>query len=153
MTKKISFQGELGAYSHLACKNVFADYEAVPCRNFNDALTCVSEGQTDLAMIPVENSAAGRVADIHKLVGNSDLKIVAIKERTIDIGINCPHCLTEARVSAQIATNKKVVPVIPVTEMAPEISTQAHITPEALEGLRDQITHLSSSDIEHLGTE
>ena len=77
MTKKISFQGELGAYSHLACKNVFADYEAVPCRNFNDALTCVSEGQTDLAMIPVENSAAGRVADIHKLVGNSDLKIYA----------------------------------------------------------------------------
>ena len=77
MTKKISFQGELGAYSHLACKNVFIDYEAIPCRNFNDALTCVNEGQTDLAMIPVENSAAGRVADIHKLVGNSDLKIYA----------------------------------------------------------------------------
>ena len=77
MTKKISFQGELGAYSHLACKNVFSDYEVVPCRNFNVALTCVSKGETDLAMIPVENSAAGRVADIHKLVGSSDLKIYA----------------------------------------------------------------------------
>ena len=73
--RKIAFQGELGAYSHLACKNVYADYEVVPCRNFADALACVSEGKTDLAMIPVENSAAGRVADIHKLVGNSDLKI------------------------------------------------------------------------------
>ena len=77
MTKKISFQGELGAYSHLACKNVFADHEVVPCRNFTDALACVNEGEADLAMIPVENSAAGRVADIHKLVGNSDLKIYA----------------------------------------------------------------------------
>ena len=65
MTKKISFQGELGAYSHLACKNVFADHEVVPCRNFTDALACVNEGEADLAMIPVENSAAGRVADIH----------------------------------------------------------------------------------------
>jgi prephenate dehydratase len=49
----------------------------VPCRNFTDALACVNEGEADLAMIPVENSAAGRVADIHKLVGNSDLKIYA----------------------------------------------------------------------------
>ena len=77
MTKKISFQGELGAYSHLACKNVFSDHEVVPCNNFTEALACVSSGETNLAMIPVENSAAGRVADIHKLVGNSDLKIYA----------------------------------------------------------------------------
>ena len=77
MTKKISFQGELGAYSHLACKNVFSDHEVVPCNNFTEALACVSSGETNLAMIPVENSAAGRVADIHKLVGKSDLKIYA----------------------------------------------------------------------------
>ena len=77
MTKKISFQGELGAYSHLASKNVFSDHEVVPCNNFTEALACVSSGETNLAMIPVENSAAGRVADIHKLVGNSDLKIYA----------------------------------------------------------------------------
>ena len=50
MTKKISFQGELGAYSHLACKNVFADHEVVPCRNFTDALSCVNEGEADLAL-------------------------------------------------------------------------------------------------------
>ena len=64
MTKKISFQGELGAYSHLACKNVFSDHEVVPCNNFTEAMVCVSNGEADLAMIPVENSAAGRVADL-----------------------------------------------------------------------------------------
>jgi|TARA_B110000977_G_scaffold181030_1_gene241308 prephenate dehydratase len=77
MTKKISFQGELGAYSHLACTNMFPDYEVVPCRDFRDTLACVSEGNADLAMIPVENTVAGRVADIHNLVGNSKLKIYA----------------------------------------------------------------------------
>jgi len=88
-----------------------------------------------------------------EVFGNSDVKIVSINERTIDIAINCPHCQTNARVSAQVTTQKSVVPVMPQKEVAPEISTQAHITPEALEGLRDQITHLSSSDIEHLGTD
>ena len=65
--KKISYQGELGAYSHLACNEAMADYESVPCRTFEAALNCVREEEADLAMIPVENSVAGRVADIHYL--------------------------------------------------------------------------------------
>ena len=75
--KKISYQGELGAYSHLACKEAMTDYEAVPCRTFEAALNCVREEKADLAMIPVENSVAGRVADIHYLLGDYDLKIYA----------------------------------------------------------------------------
>ena len=75
--KKISYQGELGAYSHLACNEAMADYESVPCRTFEAALNCVREEEADLAMIPVENSVAGRVADIHYLLGDSDLKIYA----------------------------------------------------------------------------
>ena len=75
--KKISFQGELGAYSHLACQNVFSQYETIPCRNFEDALNCVSNDESEMAMIPVENTVAGRVADIHTLLGNSNLKIYA----------------------------------------------------------------------------
>ena len=75
--KKISYQGELGAYSHLACKEAMTDYESVPCRTFEAALNCVREEKADLAMIPVENSVAGRVADIHYLLGDYDLKIYA----------------------------------------------------------------------------
>jgi prephenate dehydratase len=75
--KKISFQGELGAYSHLACQNVFSEYGVIPCRNFEDALNCVSNDEAEMAMIPVENTVAGRVADIHTLLGNSNLKIYA----------------------------------------------------------------------------
>ena len=75
--KKISYQGELGAYSHLACKEAMTDYESVPCKTFEAALNCVREEKADLAMIPVENSVAGRVADIHYLLGDYDLKIYA----------------------------------------------------------------------------
>ena len=65
MIKKISFQGELGAYSHLACQKAMPDHEPEPHRTFEAALDAVRTSEVDLAMIPVENSVAGRVADIH----------------------------------------------------------------------------------------
>ena len=73
--KKITFQGEYWAYSHLACTEAFSDLEPIPCRTFESALGSVRAGDSDLAMIPVENSVAGRVADIHYLLGDYDLKI------------------------------------------------------------------------------
>ena len=73
---KISFQGELGAYSHQACRDVFPDAEAVPCRTFEAAIRALTDGETDLAMLPVENSTHGRVADIHHLLPESGLYIV-----------------------------------------------------------------------------
>jgi prephenate dehydratase len=75
--KTIVFQGEPGANSHIACHEAYAGLEAVPCPTFEDAFASVSGGDADLAMIPIENSVAGRVADIHHLMPDSGLNIVA----------------------------------------------------------------------------
>ncbi|MCP4395577.1 MAG: prephenate dehydratase [Alphaproteobacteria bacterium] len=76
MMKKIAFQGEKGAYSNLACMGAFPDYEAVPCPTFGAVFSAAKNGEVDLAMIPIENSLAGRVADIHHLLPNSGLHII-----------------------------------------------------------------------------
>ncbi len=75
--KKISFQGEPGANSHLACREAYPDFEPMPCATFEDAFAAVASGEAALAMIPIENSVAGRVADIHHLMPRSGLHIVA----------------------------------------------------------------------------
>ncbi|NRG16548.1 prephenate dehydratase [Rhizobiales bacterium] len=74
--KKIVFQGEVGANSHMACRNVYPDYEAIPCATFEDCFQALESGEADLGMIPVENSVAGRVADIHHLLPQSSLNII-----------------------------------------------------------------------------
>ncbi len=76
MTKRIAFQGEPGAYSHEACAASRPDHEALPCRTFEEVIDSVREGRADLAMLPVENSTYGRVADIHRLLPESGLHIV-----------------------------------------------------------------------------
>ncbi len=73
--KKIAFQGELGAYSHLACIEAAPNHNPVACRTFESAMEQVNASECHLAMIPIENSVAGRVADIHYLLGGHDLKI------------------------------------------------------------------------------
>jgi prephenate dehydratase len=79
MTKRktIVFQGEPGANSHIASNEAYPDYEAVPCPTFEDAFSAVASGEAELGMIPIENSVAGRVADIHHLMPTSGLHIVA----------------------------------------------------------------------------
>jgi len=74
---RIAFQGENGAHSHSACLHVYRDMEPVACATFEDALGLVKSGNAKYAMIPIENSVAGRVADIHHLLPHSDLYIVA----------------------------------------------------------------------------
>ncbi|MFD1159624.1 prephenate dehydratase [Roseovarius aestuarii] len=86
MTKRIAFQGELGAYSHQACHETYPELEALPCRTFEDAITAVRSGQAELAMLPVENSTFGRVADIHHLLPESGLHI--INEAFVRVHIN-----------------------------------------------------------------
>ena len=76
MNKVISFQGEPGANSHTACDQARPDWQVLPCPTFEDAFAAVTEGQAGLAMIPIENSIAGRVADIHHLLPTSGLHIV-----------------------------------------------------------------------------
>jgi len=74
---KIAFQGELGANSHIACRDVHPDFEPLPCPTFEDVFQAAATGEAQLAMIPVENSIAGRVADIHHLLPTSPLQIIA----------------------------------------------------------------------------
>ena len=75
--RRIVFQGQPGAYSHMACAQVFPDLQAVPMESFEDAFVAVREGRADRAMIPIENSVAGRVADIHHLMPHGGLYITA----------------------------------------------------------------------------
>ena len=78
MSKKIvSFQGLEGAYSDLVCRQFYKDFKTLPCQTFQKTLDVVSKGIADLALIPVENNIAGRVADMHILLENLKLKIVA----------------------------------------------------------------------------
>lgn len=76
MTRKIAIQGELGSYSHEACRAARPNMEVLACRTFEQAIEAVNSGKADQAMLPVENSTYGRVADIHRLLPYSDLHIV-----------------------------------------------------------------------------
>ena len=76
-TASIAFQGEPGAYSHLACCAAYPAMTPLPCQTFEAAFAAVTKGRAELAMIPIENSVAGRVADIHHLMPESGLFIVA----------------------------------------------------------------------------
>lgn len=74
--KIIAFQGAYGAYSDLACRTACPDYNTLPCTSFEAAMNAVLDGKADLAMIPVDNTIAGRVADVHHLLPESNLFIV-----------------------------------------------------------------------------
>lgn len=86
-SKRISFQGDYGAYSDMACRIVYPDYTTVPCVDFESTLNAVHEGKSDLAMVPIDNSTAGRVADIHRLLPASDLHIIG------EFFLPINHCL------------------------------------------------------------
>jgi len=73
---KIAFQGEPGANSDIAAREAYPGCEPLPCATFEDALAAISNGDADLGMIPIENSIAGRVADIHHLLPHANLHIV-----------------------------------------------------------------------------
>jgi prephenate dehydratase len=75
--KRIAFQGEPGANSDLACRKGYPAYQPLPCPTFEDVFAALRSGKAGLAMIPIENSVAGRVADIHHLMPHSGMHIVA----------------------------------------------------------------------------
>ncbi len=76
MTGNIAFQGEPGAYSHEACIEARPGLTPLPCHSFDDVIDAVRSGQADLAMLPIENTTYGRVADIHRLLPQSGLHII-----------------------------------------------------------------------------
>jgi prephenate dehydratase len=75
--RRIAYQGEPGANSHTVCKEHYPDWEAVPCASFEDVFAAVENGDAELAMIPIDNSIAGRVSDIHHFLPDSGLHIIA----------------------------------------------------------------------------
>ena len=75
--RRIAYQGEPGANSHQVCRAHYPDWEAVACASFEDVFAVVAAGDAELAMIPIDNSIAGRVADIHHFLPTSGLHIVA----------------------------------------------------------------------------
>ncbi|KQR78000.1 prephenate dehydratase [Rhizobium sp. Leaf384] len=76
VTNRISFQGDYGANSDMASRDMFPAMDPLPCQTFEDAFLAVENGEADLAMIPIENTIAGRVADIHHLLPESRLHII-----------------------------------------------------------------------------
>lgn len=73
----VAFQGEFGAFSYQVCREHFPDLAPLPCASFEDVFATVTDGKADVAVIPIDNSIAGRVADIHQLLPGSGLHIVA----------------------------------------------------------------------------
>jgi len=124
----IAFQGLPGAYSHLACRQAMPDMEPMPCRTFRDAFSAVTEGRARLAMIPIENSVAGRVADIHHLLPDSGLHIIG------------EHF---ERISHHLLAPKG-------TDLADLTHVHSHI--HALNQCREMIAELGVEPVEHVDT-
>ncbi len=74
--KRVAYQGVKGAYSHLACYHLYPEYEAIACKSFDDAMYLVEESEADVAMLPMENSTAGRVEEIYRLIPKMKLYII-----------------------------------------------------------------------------
>ena len=101
MTGKISFQGLPGAYSDLACHNAMPERQTLPCDTFEDAMEAVRTGRAELAMLPCENSLAGRVPDMHHLLPNSGLYIIGEHFQRVE------HCLLAPK-GATVAGIKRI---------------------------------------------
>ena len=89
--RTIAFQGALGANSHIAISEVYPDYVPVPCTTFDDAFQAVKSGRASLGMIPIDNSLAGRVADIHHLLPESGLFIIGEHYLPVHHQLAAPH--------------------------------------------------------------
>jgi prephenate dehydratase len=100
-SRLIAFQGEPGANSDIACRAVFPNMTPLPCRTFDDAFAALREKRAGLAMIPIENSVAGRVADIHSLMPNSGMHIIGEHYQRVE------HCLVAPK-NASLKTIKTV---------------------------------------------
>jgi len=94
--RKIAFQGLPGAYSDLACRAAYPGWKTLPCPSFEAAMIALREGRCDLAMLPCENSLAGRVPDIHRLLPESGLFAVGEHFQRVEHCLLAPAGATEA---------------------------------------------------------
>lgn len=124
----IAFQGQPGAYSDLACRHVFPGSPTFPCQTFDDTFAAVHDGEASLAMVPVENSVAGRVADIHHLLPDGGLHIIGEYYQRIN-----HHLL-----------------VLPGTKVAQVRTVRSHI--QALSQCRGTLRRLGIRPVTHADT-
>ena len=101
LIKLFSFQGVNGAFSELAGKKIYPHAESIPCKTFEEMFECVREGRAERAIVPIENSKAGRIADTQRLIPNSHLKIIA------EYFLKVRHCLMVSKGSS-IKTIKRI---------------------------------------------
>jgi len=94
MDKTIAYQGVQGAYSEQACRNAYETYETIACDTFHEAMWMVEQGDADLAMIPLENSTAGRVEEIYRLIPKMALHVIAEHFEPI---VHCLLALPDAK--------------------------------------------------------
>lgn len=134
MTQRIAFQGEPGAYSHQACRDARPDMEAVACRTFEDVIETVRRGDADLAMLPVENSTYGRVADIHRLLPESGLHIV--EEAFVRVHINL-LALPGARLSDIKEAHSHLVLLPQCAGFLRENGIEGRVSPDNARAARD----------------
>ena len=121
-TKIIAYQGEPGANSHIACADVYPDWTPMPCASFEDAFAAIADGTASLGMIPIENSIAGRVADIHHFLPASGLHIIG--EYFLPI-----HFQLMAIQSASLQTIKSVYSHVHALGQCRKITRQLGLTP------------------------
>lgn len=143
MTNKIAFQGKEGAYSHTACLTAFPQMTPLPCPTFADAFKAVETGRADMAMIPIDNSIAGRVADIHHLLPTSKLSIVA--EHFIPVR----HCLLGVP-GAKISDIKTVYSHVHALPQCKKIITKLGLKPVVFEDTAGSACKVSEmNDVRH----
>ena len=143
MTHKIAFQGKHGAWSHTACITAFPDLEPLPCPTFADTFMAVETGKADMAMIPIDNSIAGRVADIHHLLPKSPLSIIA--EHFVPVR----HCLLGIK-DAKISDIKTVYSHVHALPQCRKIITELGVKQVVFEdtaGAAEKISKMN--DVNH----
>ena len=121
---KMAFQGEPGSNSDEACRSYFPDYEPVPCATFEDAFEAVKSHACALALIPVENSLAGRVPDVHHLLPGSGLRIVGERFKPI-------HFQLMANPGVRLEAVKTVVSMPIALGQCRKLIRRLKLTPEA----------------------
>jgi prephenate dehydratase len=134
MTGRIAFQGEPGAYSHQAIHDARPGYEALPCATFEDAIEAVQTGVADQAMLPVENTTYGRVADIHRLLPSSGLHIV--DEVFVRVHINLLG-VPGARLSDIREAHSHLVLLPQCAGFLREHGIKGHVSPDNARAARD----------------
>jgi prephenate dehydratase len=122
MTQTIAFQGRPGAYSDLACRTAYPAWTTLPSDSFESAMEAVREGRADLAMLPCENSLAGRVPDIHALLPSSGLFVVGEHFQRVE------HCLLAPK-GATLATIKRAHSHAVALGQVRKILRELHLTP------------------------